>query len=50
MTLYIQSYKKNRPKIPPPKFLHFYAEIQKIVAYMQKKGVFLHNYERLERQ
>ncbi len=43
--LYVQSYKKNRPKIPPPKFLHKNAKILKIVAYMQKKGVFLHIYE-----
>ena len=38
--------KKIDQKSPPPKFLHKNAKILKIVAYMQKKGVFLHNYER----
>lgn len=31
---------KYRSKNPPPKFLHFYAENAKILAYMQNKGPF----------
>ena len=40
--------KNSVQKYPPPKFLHKNAKILKIVAYMQKKGVFLHIYEHLK--
>ncbi len=36
----LQSYKNIGQKIPPPKFLHFYAKIVKILAYMQNKCIF----------
>ena len=38
--IYTQSYKNIGQKIPPPKFLHFYAKIVKILAYMQNKCIF----------
>ena len=38
--IYKQSNKNIGQKIPPPKFLHFYAENAKILAYMQNKGPF----------